>query len=746
MHIHRTGARALALRAALYALGYAAVAAIPATLAGDAGFFAPIGVYAIWLFPGYILAAAAHPAKAWPFHLAAGFLYALGCLALVGLPAMVLHLPFDAAFRAAIAVWALELVLAGAWFIGLGPARVRDDSRPVVAPSLDPRWFCGLAVLAALPALRGDVWQEGKIVAVFLGAAALLPYLLRDRSPKLAATGVPRVSSSRPLEAIFLLAIVGLLVVERPHFWSYCSPGSDNFHYAVLAQGMMGSEAINASDVLSGSGAPIPARFLLNLIGFLVALVGHACGLHAAPVLLTDLPVIASVLLPCAGFALSDAVLGGRRWGFAGGALSVLPYALLSGERGLYQATDLLYHLMHRASEDKSLLVFVALPTAVACAIELWRGWSWGRWGLFLAACLGLLALHPFAIPFLLFHLVLWGAVAARPRPVRALLVLGFPFALCGVVFWLRRRYATSLAEIETLPIAQLASGSGLGVHARASYLAAPFYLLVLPPLAWLAARWRRALPHERYLAVATLAPVLLAFVPPLPWLVTRVVPGGILYRVLWLLPAVPATLYAVALVARAVPRAIMSPAGAMAGASIAFFAMTVPGFEATLRIAPPHAAAVTHDFPDKEVLSTARWAAGRLEARGGAVLFGPAPFNNALVLLRPGTPLFNVRTSFFFLESFTAAGRRGEGEARLALCERAFSGQEPEEQLPADLARFHVGMVVLREEADARLRSTLLGRLGWTVAHDEPGAEGWEALEPPAGGPGAQGNAYGDR
>ncbi|MEK7867479.1 MAG: DUF6077 domain-containing protein [Planctomycetota bacterium] len=650
--------RGVAVRAGLYALGYILVAGGSALLTGDAGFLAPLGVYALWLLPGYLLAAAAHPAQGWPFHVAAGFLYSLGVLALVAVPAFLLHLPFAWAFAASIALWAVALAVGATW-------------------------------------------------------------LGRSGRPSAAA------DRSRVLEAVFLLSVAALVFVGRPHFWAWCSGDRDTFHYAVLAQGMIGSDALHARDLLCGSGAPVPARFLLDAIGFLAACVARVTGLHAAPVLLADFPVVVSLLIPCAGYAVSSALFGGRTWGLAGGALAALPCALLSGDKEGYTGTDALYSLLHRLPEDKTVLVLVAIPTAIALAIEVCRERGRARWLLYLAACVGLLALHPFAVPFLLFHVVLWATCA---RAWRAGALLAAPLLLlCGVVFWLRSRYATSLAGIEALPMARLAVGEGVWVRAREMFLAVPFFYIVAPLAAWALVGLRRRPPHERYLVAATLAPIALAFLPPFPWLLTRIVPGGILYRVLWLIPALPATLWAIEQASRAVPRVQHAVARLLVAALLCL--AVLPRLGEVSGQGPSAAGAPSHAIPDVEVVRVARWVGGRLDAAGGGPVLAPVALNNTIALLRPGTPLFGVRNRFFSIEPFAAAGRRDEGEARFAFGRRVYGGREPEGQLFVELARYRVGLVVLRTGVDDAVRAALVGR-GWTSVH---ASVGWEVLEHPS-------------
>lgn len=651
--------RGIAVRAGLYALGCVLFAGGTALLSGDAGFLAPLGVYALWLLPGYLLAAAAHRTQAWPFHVAAGFLYSLGILSLVAIPSLLLHLPFAHAFAASIALWAVALVLGAAW-------------------------------------------------------------LGKSGRPSAAANG------SRVLEAVFLLSVAALVLAGRPHFWAYCSGDRDTFHYAVLAQGMIGSEALQARDVLCGSGAPLPARSLLDAIGFLAACVARVTGLHAAPVLLADFPILVSFLIPCAAYAVSSALFGGRAWGLAGGVLAALPCALLSGDKEGFTGTDMLYHLLHRLPEDKTVLVLVALPTAIALTIELSREWSRARWTLYVAACVGLLALHPFAVPFLLFHVALWTACT---RTWRTGTLLAAPLLLlCGVVFWLRSRYATSLAGIEALPMARLAVGSGIWVRAREMFLAAPFYYVVAPLVACALVGLRRRPPQERYLVAATLVPIALAFLPPLPWLLTRVIPGGLLYRVLWLVPALPATLWAIALASRAVPR--LPPVAARALVAALLVVAVLPRVDEVFVQGPSAAEAPSHAFPDTGLVRVARWVAARLDGDGGGAVLGPLEFNNAIVLLRPGTPLFRVWNRFFSIEPFAAAGRRDEGAARYAFGRRVYEGREPEGQLAVELARYRVGLVVLRAGPDDAVRESLVDGRGWTVAYV---SDGWQVLEHPS-------------
>lgn len=722
------GPRALGVRAAAYAAAYAIVASACVLLTGDGAFFGPLAVYALWLLPGYVTAAAAHPAKEWPFHVAAGFLYAIAATAAVGVPSMVLHAPFALAWTACAAVWGVQLAAASAWFCRLPRERVRDDVLPVSPPALDARWFGALVLLAVLPFLRGEVWSDGRVVEACLAIAVAIPFLIRPRAKGAAAPFWG--PSTRTIEPLFLLSMVGLVILRRPHFWIDCPPASDTFHNVVLAQGMIGSPALNAAESLTGSGAPVPARSLLDVANFLVAIVAHASRRPAAPVMLTDLPVIVSIVIPCAAYALCDAVLGGRAWGYAGGALATLAYALFSGDRGRFPTTDLLFYLMRRLSLDNSLLVFVALPSAVACAIELWREWSWARWALYGGGCVALLALHPFGVPFLLFHIAAWTALAARPRVSRAtVLIAGVPLALCAVVFWLRSRFAASIEAMDALATAELTGGKGVGIHTGSMFLAAPYYLLVLPPIAWVATRLRRLSPRERYLCAATIGPVVLAFVPPFPWALTRVIPPMVLYRVPWLMPLVPATVYALSLAVRSLPRPAASPAGPLFACAVALFVAVAPRFQAVCRLVPFQGRNVRHEFPASEVVLTARWVAPRVEGR--AVL-GALDFNNTLVLLRPGVPIFAVRAKYFFLQPFILDGRREEGEARWEFHRRVFANEETAEALESDLARFRVGMVVLRAKPDAALRESL-GRLGWETAHTTPGPDGWTVLEPPS-------------
>ncbi len=735
----RTGWRSLAIRAAAYAATAALVAALCAALAGDRGFLAPLGAFAVWLFPGYLLAAAAHPAKAWPFHLAAGFLYALGALAVVGVPTMALHMPFEAAYRATGIVWLIELALGAAWFCRQGDRRWREERVPLAPSGADPRWFCAIAALAMLPALRGELWHDGRVVAVMMAIACLIPFLLGKAS----STDGTRFwgPSTRTLEGLFLLACCGFVVLQRQHFWFYCTPFRDSYHSAVLAQGMIGSPAVNGCDVLGGSGAPMPARWLLNLVGFPVATMARTCDLPAAAVMHTDLPVLMSVLLPCAAFAICDALLGGRAWGFAGGALALLPYALLSGNDGKLAGIDLLYYAMHRSAEDNGIVVLVALPTAIASAIELSRSWAWPRFALYAMGGLAMLALHPFAAPYLLFHVGLWAAFGAQPRiSLRTALLCAWPLALCGAVFLLSGRYSASLAQMSGTPPERLAAGSGMGIHVGAPAMAAPFFLLVVPPIAWTLYRIRSLRPEERYLAAATLLPIVFALVPPFPWMITRVIPASVLPRVLWLLPAAPATLYVLALAARSLCPAA-APGGAFAALAAALIVLVAPECKATWKVEPivnPH---VTHRYPDTDLIHTAQWVGVRLARRGDRPVLARTEFNDTLALVRPGTSLFFVRAYFFYLEPYALQGRKEEGLARIDFQARAFSGKETEEPLAADLARFRVGMIVLQPKADVALRAMLLGRLGWATVRPAPGEEGWEVLEPlPLGRKTAQG------
>ena len=470
---------------------------------------------------------------------------------------------------AAIASGVLLFILPGALLVRASGARLPRAELPAwaLAGSLAVLFVCFAGIAALGLPLQAALWPLAAIVAL---AAARRPATSAGATSYEASTlrddGEPR------WWPLFLLIVIAAAALAAS---SFASVGSiDRWWYLAYVRGYLESDALRVTEPFLGTER-VFARFGVHpwLMG--LALWSKLSG--ADPVWLYErvAPVLAVVAAISATTALARALFG--RSSVARAAVFA---TLLSWSGGLLP-------VLARAGEDKVLAQAALACLCLAACLNAVRG-ERGALAMAAIAAIATATVHGLVfafvlaawLPFALLRRI--GAVAER-RALAAtsvlLLVVAVQPAVLGLMVERSLVEAGAVADSDDHPVLRVhesrdrtIDAGSLGFIVNPRLLAHPLSLLALGAVPLLLRR-RRDLSSD-FLLASTATSLLVAFLPPLPALAGKLIPGWMVYRVLWILPLGPLA----ALGAAKIGRHLRASEKAILGLLLALSALPLAG------------------------------------------------------------------------------------------------------------------------------------------------------------------------